>query len=103
MKDSIRYSSDQIRTSREQCAALLKVIGERVEHIRQLSAEAAEGCADVDNAVLLMANNNLKYAVESYYRQLDHLETAADLYDRCGGKVYEEVEQALKTGGISLE
>ena len=102
MEDAIRYSSDRIRSVQTQCTALLRVIEERTERIVQLSKEASRECAEIDKATLLMTNNNLIYGIKNYHQQLDHLATAADLYDQCRVKVYENAEQTLKTGGDPL-
>ena len=101
MEEEIRYSSDQLRSVQAQCSALLKVIEKRAEHIVQLSKETARDCPAIDNAMLLVTNNNLLYGIRNYHVQLDHLTVAADLYDQCNVKLYEIVEQTLKTGGDS--
>ena len=84
MEDVINYSSQRIRDTRKSCLELIKQMEQRIEAIRRITGE--------DPA-------ELKQALNCYMLQMEHLNAAADLYDRCSVKVVTEAEEVVKRGG----
>ena len=84
MEDPIRYSSKRIRQVRKNCLDLILEMEKRIDGIRLIAGEDLP---------------ELRQAIECYRIQMDHLDTAADLYDQCSTKAEAEVTEALKRGG----
>lgn len=84
MEDPIRYSSKKIRQIRKNCHDLILEMEKRIDGIRLIAGEDP---------------SELRQAIECYRIQLDHLDTAAELYDQCSAKAEAEVIEALKRGG----
>lgn len=99
MGEQILYSADRIREIRTQCADLLRAMEERAGRIRHASREAVGESTNTEEAELAVVEMTLRQALEGYRTQIGHLETAADLYDRCSSAVYLEAEQAIQKGG----
>lgn len=97
--DSVCYSSDKIREIRAQCADLLRVMEERADLIRRASCSVTEESRNGDDPGLSAIETGLRQMIENYRTQIDHLETAADLYEKCSREVYLNAEQVIQKGG----
>ena len=105
MEENLQYSSQSLRQIKTEGEMLLHRMQQRTEKILHLTEEIMDG-QDLaqpgrtglsDRLPALSAG--LMQMIENYKEQMQHLETAADLYDGCSKAVLKEAEAALAKGG----
>lgn len=105
MEENLQYSSQSIRQIRSEAEDLLHRMKQRTERILYLTEEILSGqdLAQQGNNGLTdqwpALSAALQQMIENYEDQMQHLETAADLYDGCSKAVLKEAEAALAKGG----
>ena len=99
MDINVEYSADKIRETAELGKSILDEISNRAMHILSLLEEIQQKMPASDmNKEYMALERDIEQVISDYRMQLNHLIMAAEFYNTCAQKVYEEAEQTVSKG-----